>query len=202
MVYSEARMNPIAPYNVLYFGCWPGSGGGHYLFASGGRHTPREVQQRLPWRVIDGGLQPGVIRGEAYHSGPENQGQAMLHRTGGWTCVAFWDRSEDSRGGCNSNFFVRGNFTFDEVVQISKEHFPTVWKRFPFKVTCVGVDDNGFTFPDSMTLEEKGADYARILNSLKLVVADRNSLIQEVGDLKADLRILGVPLPGVKKSDG
>ena len=180
----------MAPYNVLYFGCWTHSGGGHYLWVPEGHHAPREVQQRLPWASIDGVLQPGVIKGEVYHSGPEPQGHAALHQKGGWSCIAFWDRSEDTRGGCNSNFFVRGTFTFAEVVQISQAHFPTIWERFPFKVICV--DNNGHTMPEHMTLEERAADYARVVKSLELVVADRDQLLQKVTQLEADLR-------GVKK---
>ena len=183
-------MNTVAPYNVLYFGCWGQSG--HQLWAPGHVRVPLEVERKLPWTRIDGALQPGSKDEDFYHSGPEPEGKAALHQKGDWTCIAFWDRSGDERHGSNSNFFVRGELTFEEVVRITQTHFPELWKRFPFEVICVY--DNGHTVPETMTLEEKAADYARVVTSLKLITADRDRLKQKVADLEAD-RILGVKEP-------
>lgn len=185
-------MNTVAPYNVLYFGCW--NGPGHFLWLPRGIHASREVQDRLPWDNIDGALQPAIRGGPrgAYNiMQPEPQGKAALHRKKGWTCIAFWDRSADKRDGSNSNFFVRGTFAFEEMVRITKAHFPPIWDRFTFEVTCV--DDNGFTVPDTLTLEEKAADYARVVTSLRLITEDRDRLRQKVEDLEADLRSSAPP---------
>jgi hypothetical protein len=93
------------------------------------------------------------------------QGHAALHQKDGWTAICFWDRSEDKRGGCNSNFFAHGIFTFDEMVQISKEIFPTVWARFNFPVILV--QNNGEGVPEVMSMVEKAADYARVVAELE-----------------------------------
>lgn len=62
------------------------------------------------------------------------EGVAKVHHLGGWTALAFWDRSVDSRPGSNSVFIFRGELTFDAAVARAKEKFPTVWGRLQFEV--------------------------------------------------------------------
>lgn len=59
----------------------------------------------------------------------QEQGRARMHFISGWTVMAFWDRSGDSRGGSSSAFLAEGEFTFDEMCVLARLHFPAVWAR-------------------------------------------------------------------------
>lgn len=107
---------------VLHYGCW--NDVGHYLRESRYLYGDRKD---LPWDNIDGGLCPDKINGQI-------QGDAILHHRDGWTAISFWDRSVDSRGGSNSNFFAEGNHSFEEMVQIAKDKFPNIMSRFKFEI--------------------------------------------------------------------
>jgi hypothetical protein len=107
---------------LLYFGCIDQSG--HYLWGDPQRRSFDFSD--TPWDTqVDGGL---------CMQGGQPQGQAVLHQKDGWTAIAFWDRSVDSRPGSNSAFLADKLLSFDEIVALSKERFPAVWKRFPFAV--------------------------------------------------------------------
>jgi hypothetical protein len=114
---------------AYYFGCWGNAG--HYLFDPDRRST-RYTDKMVPWEQIDSVLCYGH-RGP-YQNGPQVQGLALLHHRDGWTALSFWDRTVDKRGGSNSNFFVEGTLSFDEIVLVAKERFPSIWERFTFKV--------------------------------------------------------------------
>lgn len=123
---------------MLYFGCWGQAG--HYLFGEGGHHISSE---RLPAGFVetfgdhgwglDAKFCPGYV-GPYQRDREEHEGEALLHHVNGWTVLAFWDRSVDKRGGCNSNFVERGTLTFEEMCTIAQAQFPSVWARYPFKV--------------------------------------------------------------------
>jgi hypothetical protein len=118
--------------DIYYFGCI--NRPGHYLFAPGSRRTIEPSRIGLPWDwAIDSGLCP---------PGPEIEGHALLHHKGGWTAIAFWDRSVDPRGKCNSGFYALGTLTFEEMVERAKANFPEVWARFHFPVILVGGGQN------------------------------------------------------------
>ena len=128
---------------VVYFGCidrpW------HYFWENEHR-TARsrdayEAAIIAIWPKYYGALCYGH-RGN-YDNGPQEEGLALLHHKGGWTALSFWDRSIDSRGGCSSNFFVHGTFTFDQMCQIAEARFPSVWKRYKFKVRLLEVMEEG-----------------------------------------------------------
>lgn len=83
-----------------------------------------------PWGVkLDGKLAPQV--------GTQTQGHALLHQKDGWTCIAFWDRSGDTRQGSNSAFLMEGTHTFDEMLKLAYEHFPVIFRRFGFPIIDV-----------------------------------------------------------------
>lgn len=115
--------------DCYYLGCYRAIG--HYLWGEElGAHLwdDDDAMHRI-FPIIDGGLCPQVDR--------ENQqieGAAALHHKGGWTALAFWDRSGDHRPGSNSVFIFRGELTFDDAVARAKEKFPDVWGRFQFDV--------------------------------------------------------------------
>lgn len=106
---------------MYYFGCWEEPG--HYLVD--------ERMRSVPWELcpvgyeIDTGFCP---------KGPEIEGKALLHFVNGWTILAFWDRSVDTRGKCNSAFLWEGKHEFDEMLAESKKKFPGVFAWFKFEV--------------------------------------------------------------------
>jgi len=124
--------------DALYFGVESKSNVGHYYFYRDGRRMlePNNIKDSfLPeslgyYGLIDGGfcLKKGV------------QGHALIHFIEGWTVLSFWDSSGDSRPGSNSNFVIKGRHSFNEMVEISKALFPTIWQRFTFEVSLSGPD--------------------------------------------------------------
>lgn len=124
-----ANANPF----MLYFGPWDRAG--HFFFTEEGR-CAWEDERVSPWTAgdIDGGLQPGCVKGDPYRHRTEVEGEALLHHKDGWTAISFWDRSVDTRGACNSTFIAKGVFTFDEMVSLAKARFATRWGRMKFEV--------------------------------------------------------------------
>ena len=110
---------------VYYFGCIEHAG--HYMWLPGPSSEYRgDFLRTNPWGYeIDGGLCP---------AGKEVEGQALLHHKDGWTALSFWDRSVDHRGKCNSSFLAEGKHSFDEMLAIAREHFPSVIARFKFPI--------------------------------------------------------------------
>lgn len=112
---------------VLYFGCIGRPG--HFMHKSGGT---RDWDAITPWgKTPDGTL---CLKDD----GRQPQGEALLHHKDGWTALSFWDRSVDKRGGCNSNFFANGDFTFDEMLMLARLRFPEVIARLTFPITDAG----------------------------------------------------------------
>jgi hypothetical protein len=124
---------------AFYFGCIGQAG--HFLSDVWlGRVTdPKHHYGCGPWESIDGKLAPYIgtepRRGRSsYDNGRQTQGLAALHHRDGWTALAFWDRTVDTRMGCNSNFFFKGTHSFEEMVELAKRYFPSIWKRYPFDI--------------------------------------------------------------------
>lgn len=120
---------------MFYYGPWDRPG--HFLFDEAGSKVGHN---HLPWGYsIDGALQPGCYldRCRWDHRGPQNEGEALLHHKEGWTALCFWDRSVDERMGCNSNYFAKGIFTFEEMVEMSRVRFAARWNVMKFKVTLM-----------------------------------------------------------------
>jgi hypothetical protein len=114
--------------DVFYFGCIRVAG--HYLFDPRTQRSVYDVPH--PWQGephIDGGLAPAK-RAERYNIVEAPQGQAALHYKRGWTALAFWDRTVDSRGACSSTFLAKGFFDYDELVDLAKAQWPALWERF------------------------------------------------------------------------
>ena len=132
---APARLRKEA---LLYFGCHRESG--HFFWVPGMNYA-RDAERTLPWKRVDGVLCPGAGPDPDFPTArmtrPEVQGEAALHHKDGWTALAFWDRSVDERGGCNSIFFAEGVYDFEAMKRLAQEHFPEVWKRFRFKVRLV-----------------------------------------------------------------
>jgi hypothetical protein len=94
------------------------------------RYTTEEYEftEKNPWGYkIDSGLCLKTV-------GYEIEGIASIHQKDGWTALSFWDRSIDDRHKSNSNFLAEGTFNFEEMLAISKKHFPEIFERFKFEV--------------------------------------------------------------------
>jgi hypothetical protein len=129
-------MSPV----MFYFGPWDSPG--HYL------HDERGVSQWraetvIPWTLgqLDGDLQPHFAdcakkRRRHYCDCPSGEeGPALLHHKDGWTALAFWDRTVDKRGACNSVYLAEGTYTFDQMVAMARERFAVRWNKMAFQVT-------------------------------------------------------------------
>lgn len=129
---------------IFYFGPWDQDG--HYLFAEGGRSAWRE-ERSIPWTLgqLDGGLEPhfkacerkrpGALP-DRYCSCPSGEeGPALVHHKDGWTALAFWDRSVDTRGACCSVYIAEGTFDFAQMVDLARTHFAYRWNKMKFQVT-------------------------------------------------------------------
>lgn len=109
----------------FYFGCIGEAG--HYMFDERLRKTWKRdtsYSYPVPFEKVDGGL---------CKSGAQVQGEALLHHKDGWTALSFWDRTVDTRGGCNSNFFFDEILTFDEALKEAEQRFPSIFERFAHK---------------------------------------------------------------------
>ena len=112
---------------ALYFGCW--NSAGHYLHDVKG-HTLWHEDNRptdLPWDecLMDATLLknrkvPDLPTGKVYWA---CGGLAL------WYAFYWWDRSIDTRPGCNSGFYVRG-FGWPE----ESAAFAYACEQFPFVV--------------------------------------------------------------------
>lgn len=88
---------------ALYFGCLGGKG--HFLHLPGGKHAPHD--HPVPWGP--GLMDTGLLKNRKVPDVPDGR----VHWTAGgrpdlWFAFFWWDRSVDSRGACNSGFYVRG----------------------------------------------------------------------------------------------
>jgi len=129
----------------FYFGCIGGPG--HRFHA---RRRPTSACEELE-RAVAAALGRGGIDARLCWNSPkgdrdrydrrdETEGLAFRTCCGGYTAVAFWDRSVDRRGACNSVFIVRGDLTFKQVMRVARHCWPRVLGRFSFDVVEVDAD--------------------------------------------------------------
>ena len=111
---------------AFYFGCWKSSG--HFLHDVDGlsNHRPPD----LPWG--DGHMDGGLLENGKISDVPTGK---VYWTAGGaeafWYAFYWWDRSVDTRGACNSGFYVRG-FGYPEAqaaFDYACTQFPHVVKR-------------------------------------------------------------------------
>lgn len=69
------------------------------------------------------------------------QGQAALVRVNGWTVLAYWDRSGDSRPNSNSAFAAKGDHSFDDMIAAAEDQYPWVFERQTFDVVLAPSTD-------------------------------------------------------------
>lgn len=146
---TQNAMSITIQSKMFYFGVWPDGSShptGHFLYAEGGRSALQQELDDFPWKpeTIDGRLSPhhtdcraktGDFGGKCHCNGTGiPQGLALVHHLNGWTALSFWDRSLDGRGACNSNFFAKGEFQFEEILQMSRERFGPRWRFIKFEI--------------------------------------------------------------------
>ena len=103
---------------------------GHVLIGGASSRYDYMMLSRALGRHLDGGLCCGRDR--------QTEGQALLKHGGGWTAIAFWDRSGDPRPNSNTAFIVHGTLTFEQMIRVARHQHPLVWRRFTFPVVQVG----------------------------------------------------------------
>lgn len=123
----------VASCEAYYFGCW-GQPGHYWRHPTNPLMKERDIEARVPEPFrrgrIDSGFCPGAVKGSAFdRTRPEVEGEAALHHVDGWTVLAWWDRSVDRRGACNSNVVARGTFDFAAMLEVLKRQFPGVAAR-------------------------------------------------------------------------
>jgi len=106
---------------VYYYGVIDNDHLGHYLYEPGSIMTVDYTIQ--PWlEQVDCGLCPKNADGQV-------QGLAALHHKDGWTALAMWDRTGDSRANSCSVILCDEEKMFQEMASLFVEHFATVATR-------------------------------------------------------------------------
>ncbi len=109
---------------MYYFGPWDRAG----------RYLHDEKLSRIwpgrigPWppAFLDGGL---LLKDKS-----EPEGLALLWHVEGWTALAFWDRTLDTRMASCSVYLADQTLTFDEIVALAKVKFKDRWDKMKFEV--------------------------------------------------------------------
>jgi hypothetical protein len=130
---KAAETFPWTTPTPLFYGC-SNSETGHCVFGTG---------PALRWfRGQDANLPP-------QDTSRNLQGAANLYHlpagtndlVGGYTILAFWDRSVDSRNGSHSTYLLPGTLSFPEALEAAQKAFPDIWRRYRFAVTHVATFD-------------------------------------------------------------
>lgn len=116
---------------VYYFGCW--NHAGHYLHEPGGRSLSRDEvgpfdvygKAGLP---LDGKFTPGP-HPQYGTGGLQDESFVALTHVRGWTVMAMWDHSVDTRGGSNAAFITEGSLTHADMWRLARAHFPHIVAR-------------------------------------------------------------------------
>src|SRR2546429_6333700 len=92
---------------MLYFGVWNASKLGHHLYDRNGYFA-----HGLPLPFLE-----HTLDGQYCPVDPEErEGRARVTHIGGWTILAFWDRSGDQPDNSNSAVVEKGEWTFGQMV--------------------------------------------------------------------------------------
>lgn len=117
---------------MYYFGCWTSPG--HYLHTPEGKTLkyeavgPFDVYGNKPGLPLDGKFTPGP-HPRYGGAGMEDETFVALTYVRGWTVLAMWDRSVDTRPGCNAAFLLEGRWTEAQVWALAREHYPQIVAR-------------------------------------------------------------------------
>lgn len=115
---------------VFYFGNWSsGIASGHHLHDTSGRCWT-SPQTFMPWSLAD-------LDNLLSRDSEQCEGKAIIKYKNGWSAVAFWDRSGDSRHGSSSVFISKGAWKFEQILEDARKFYPQIFKRFAFKIEMV-----------------------------------------------------------------
>ena len=112
-------------HEVIYFGCTGYAG--HFIHRHGCRRP--QMISVTPWNNdIDGGPLkrakiPDLITD-----------QYCTERKDGWTLIAFWDRSGDSRPGSHSTFVIHADIPSQELFALARAQWPEIFNRRGFPI--------------------------------------------------------------------
>lgn len=128
---------------ALYFGCW--NQAGHYLHDINGKHVWSRFRNQRPYDLPWGDelMDTGLLKNGKILDIPDGR---VYWTCGGeksfWYAFYWWDRSVDTRGACNSGFYVRG-FGWPEA-QAAFDYacirFPQVVARQKYSLVLQNVD--------------------------------------------------------------
>ena len=102
-----------------YFGTWRGPG--HQFHGPDGK---QRYSEGSPHR-----MQPFGYPYDLQPDCGQREGPAALHHRDGWTCLAWWDRHEDTRPGCIGALICEGEHSFASMLKILEAKFERVFKR-------------------------------------------------------------------------
>lgn len=103
-------------------GAFGNSRGGHYLYGVDGSKE-LGIPEGCPWPYLDGTLC-------CITKGYQRQGVATLHHKAGWTALAFWDRTGDSRPGSHSTFVYPGTLRYEDMLTQAEHDWPGLFDRY------------------------------------------------------------------------
>lgn len=107
---------------MYYFGCW--NQAGHFLHDVSGH---RMYQRVGPFE--SGDLDTTFAPRRAPNYAREDDTITNLVYTNGWTVLAMWDNSIDTRGKSNAVFLIEGGYSTEEMWQKARESYPQIYKR-------------------------------------------------------------------------
>jgi len=127
---------------ALFFGVWGcGQTGGHNLhLPDGNPHYVHRGLVKLPEALAVWKLDSNFCRDPEYRivdsrahakrdPSPQNQSEGFLVHQDGWTLLAVWDRTGDSRPNSNAVFLVAGEHAFEAVLALAEQEFPQQLRR-------------------------------------------------------------------------
>lgn len=122
----------------IYFGCGKGQKG-HYLYAENGQTLHRYGRSGPDYQRRFSNLD-GIFPPQPEPANEQDCYRASVTRLGGWgyTVLAWWDRSEDTRSASNSAIYVPYlNIAPEIALEDAKARFPWVFSRTPQPVELV-----------------------------------------------------------------
>lgn len=122
---AEAAVPSASSVESYYFGRESTDKPGHCLFNNQMQEV-KIAQSSLPWKQNP---DRSFCAEKGQDGTVEPPKELYLHQQGGWTALAFWDRSADARGGSNSVFFAKGTHSVQEMWDIARHQYPAIYKR-------------------------------------------------------------------------
>lgn len=119
---------------AFYFG--PRSQAGHYFWTDPYNSTlePRQADPSFPWKDI-GLLDGGLLKNRKVRDAPDGRVHTVCGGRPVWFAFVWWDRSVDTRGACNSGFYVRGFapevVTYANVIAVAPDAFRFACEAWP-----------------------------------------------------------------------